>query len=191
MSVCHSLDIFIKELRTDLPKNPPPSLPGLRFEELRAEGIEHLKFEPGLPSADKCKQQFERGARLFGVVQSGRVLASNWINTRFADLTHINRPQVKVLAGSVYAYGIVVSETLRGQGIGRWLKFSLYEKLRREGFRYSFLAVFLKDIRVSRWHLSCDCTRWGRIFYFQRGGKDYWWVRRTETGKKYPGILAD
>lgn len=187
----HVLDFFIKELLEEGPflKNILDPIPDLNFQELRPEATEMLPFEEGLPDREERQKRFNQGSRFFAVSKSGRVLAVVWTNSSFADLAHIKKPKLAVPPGMIYTHGTVVSPAYQNRGIGKWMKIHLLRRLREEGFHLSFLAVLLKDIRVSRWHLSYGCKKWGRAFHFKLMGKDFWWFRLTQTGRKYPEIF--
>ena len=45
--------------------------------------------------------------------------------------------------------------------MGSFLKKILCNTLVEEGFKNCFLAVYLRDIRVSRWHQSNNFQKWG------------------------------
>ena len=189
----HVLDFFIKELSEEDPylKNIPDALPGLEFRELKPAEAGALPFEKGLPDGEERRKRFNQGSRLFVVLKAGHAVAVDWMNPNFADLAHIKKPKLPVPLGMVYSHGAAVSSAYRNRGIGKWMKSRILRRFRDDGFSLVFLAVFLEDIRPSRWHLSYGCKKWGRVFHFTSRGKDFWWFRLTKTGRCYPPLLKN
>jgi len=187
VSPCKSLDIYVKELGSDLPQAHPN---GILFREVSWKEVWNFRFSGGLPSLEEIWKNFDRGSRLFAALESDTVVAVNWMNLRSADLTAIHLSSVTVPGGAVYSHGAFVSPAFRNRGIGTRLKQTALNTLQREGVQFAFVAVFLEDIRVHRWHLANGFQKWGRVTHFRWGEKDQWWTRLSATGQRYPALLG-
>lgn len=190
LSQYRSLDIYWDE-RGKPPSRLPEAQNGFLNREISRREISGLALDPQLPPPEEFEKQFDRGSRLFGAFKENRLVGVNWANTRFADLTHIGRPFISLPPETVYTYGIFVSPSHRGKRAGVFLKEMLMRTLGLEGFRYYVLAVYLRDVRVSKWHRSNGFRKWGRIFYFRLFGKYFRCARPTAAGKRalnlFPG----
>ena len=190
--VAHSLSILTRELRPQEPagavRRPVPD--GLIVREISSEKLAGYRQGEGLPSSDFFQKEFSRGARLFGAVRGEDLLAVNWVNHQWGDLTHIRRPSVTFSQGTAYLCGAEVALEHRGQGIGSLLKQELFALLRKEGYERVAVAAYLLDPRVHRWHRMNGFSLWGNISYFRWRGRDFWWTRLTPLGRRMPGLLS-
>ncbi len=186
-SSVHSLDFYMKELgETEANSSPSPD----NFREISREEMTSFRVAEGMPPRQEFQKQFDRGSRLFAALKRDEVIAVNWTSTLFADLAHIRRPHVPLQKKMVYTYGLIVSPLYRKQGVAVSLKQFILRMLACEGFQLIFLAVFLKNVKISRWHKKNGFIKWGRVFNFHCFGKDFWWTRLTSIGKKYPHLLT-
>ena len=182
-----SIDFYFLELSSLPPVRPKH--PAVAVREIKSDEWESLHFAEGLYTAEEMKKQFARGSRLFAVFKGETVVALNWFNDQFADLSSINRPRVAFPKGTIYSYRATVSPGHRRQGIGVFMKENIIRVLQSEGYKIIFLTVFLKDIVPHLWHLANGFKRWGRVTYMDWRIGSFWWTRLTEEGRRHPGLF--
>ncbi len=185
----HSLDFYFTEISSFPEAKPVAGSLSLAFRELGSNEWEKLHFAEGLLGPEEIRVQFARGSRLFVVFEGERVIGINFINDKFADLTHINRPRITFPQRTIYSYRAVVSPAYRKKGVGSFMKRSLMKILHSEGYQLFFVAVFLKSVVPHLWHQSMGFRRWGRITYIDLRVGGFLWKRLTKEGRRYPDLF--
>lgn len=165
------------------------SHPEWTVRELSTNDVENDSFEPGLPGLEEIKKWFSQGSRLFALLQDRKIIGVNWVNPKFADLGFIFRPQLSFCEGVIYLHSAIVAPSYRNRGAGSFLKQKLIRTLKQEGFQTVFIATFLKDPAVHRWHKKNGFQKWGRIRYIQWLGKEFWLIHRTKKGGLSPNLI--
>ena len=185
LSVAHSLDMYFHELE----RFSAPLLTGITTRELFPAELDHLTLEEGLPSLQKFQKEFDRGSRLYGALQGNTLVAMNWFNSRVADLTHIGQPSISLPENTVYSYWMAVAPSFQRKGVGSFLKQTLLQTIKREGFHFVIIAVYVTNLSAAQWHQKNGFLKWGRIYYFKAGEKQKWWTCLTPYGKRHPNLL--
>ncbi len=186
ISEASSLDFFI----CDLESFRPDGLNTQNIREISKIEFEKFRLADGLRPRGDFDKQFSRGSRLMAATAGDTLVGINWINTQFADLTQIRRPHLTFPKDTLYSYGLLISSGHRSKGIGRLLKQFVLQKLKNEGWRFAFIAAYVRNIQLSRWHEKNGFARWGRVFYWKFLGKERRMTRLTKLGRKYPRLLS-
>ena len=189
LSSWNALDFYLRDFRSSPISNPDLHNLKLEIREISSNQFHNFSLAEGLPPRAHFEKQFARGSRLFAAFEGNAFVAVNWTHSKSADLTHIGRPLVSLPPGTVYSYGLFVSPAHRNQGIGILLKQFLFHQLQTEGTELVFLAVYLKNIGIHRWHRKVGMEKWGRIVYFNWKGKGIWWTLPTKIGHQHPQLL--
>lgn len=186
ISEFRSLDIYMRELGS---VQWPAPIGTMEVREVFPTEIEKLAFAEDLPPLAEIRQQFSKGSRLIALFDSTLIVAVNWVNGKFADLTHIGLPATTFPTGTLYFHSAMVSHSLRNLGLGTFLKQTALRQLKREGSKRVFSSMYLRDSRVQKWNAMNGFRKWGCVFCFNRLGQKYRWIRLTKLGRTHYDLL--
>ena len=143
-----------------------------------------------MEALETLQKHLNRGLRFFGAFCNNSLIAVNGVHCSYAHLDYINRPSVALPRGFVYLNCGLTVPAYRNLGIGTVLRGYMFKQIQNEGYRSAFGAIFAENKGALRWNLRHGFKRWGRISFVKWCGRDFWWVRLTNIGRRtFPQLL--
>lgn len=159
------------------------------LREIKEEELENLSFAKEMYSIETFCEHFARGMRFFAAFHEGVVVSVNAVNTKYAHLSYIKLPIVQLPHGATYINCALTSPDYRNLGLGTLLRTFLLNKMWKEGYKLMVGAVLTDNQGALRWNATNGFQQWGKIFYIQFCGRDFWVRRLTSVGRRFPYIF--
>ena len=159
------------------------------LREIEEKELENLTFAKDMFPIATFREHFDSGMRFFAAFHDGVVISVNGVHTKYAHLTYIKMPAVRLPEGMTYLNCALTSPDFRSHGIGTLLRTFVLNRMWNEGYRSIFGAVFSDNLGALRWNTTNGFSFWGRISYFCCFGRDFWWKRLTRFGSGYKHLF--
>lgn len=161
----------------------------ITLREIKEAELEKLSFAEGMFPFETMREHFARGMRFFAAFHDGVVVSVNGIHTRYAHLSYIKLPVVRLPQGTTYLNCALTSPRYRDLGFGTLVRTFLINQVWKEGSRAMVAAVLAENQGALRWNSTNGFNRWGRISYVRCLGHDFWVKQLTKLGRHHRHLL--
>ena len=161
----------------------------ITLREIEEKELENLSFAKEIFSIETFREHFARGMRFFAAFHDGVVVAVSGVHTKYAHLSYIKLPVVRLSQGATYLNCALTSPDYRNLGVGTLLRTFLLNKMWKEGYKSTIGAVFTGNPAALGWNSTNGFRSWGKIYYVRWLGKDIWFKRLTKVGRQHRHLL--